>query len=64
MKSKLFLLKAAIPVVPQRVDWIILVAIACAITYQNVQFYMFEYKNSAYFQDANGEFALEVGLMA
>jgi 4-amino-4-deoxy-L-arabinose transferase-like glycosyltransferase len=40
------------------------VAIIVVISYQNVNFYMFEYRRNVYFQDANGEYAMEVGLMA
>ena len=51
-------------IIPERVVVPIFVAIVCIITYQNVNFYMFEYKNRAYFQDANGESIMEIGLMA
>lgn len=34
------------------------------IAYQNVSFYMGEYRINMYFQDANGEYAMEAGLMA
>ena len=34
------------------------------ISYQNISFYMGEYKSKMYFQDANGEYAMEAGLMA
>ena len=50
--------------IPERAVVLILFAIACIITYQNVKFYMYEYRVNAYFQDANGEYAMEVGLMA
>ena len=39
-------------------------AVALIILYQNISFYMFEYRSKGYFQDANGEYAMEVGLMA
>jgi 4-amino-4-deoxy-L-arabinose transferase-like glycosyltransferase len=42
----------------------ILFAAVCIITYQNINFYMFEYRTKMYFQDANGEYAMEIGLMA
>jgi len=42
----------------------IMILIVGIITYQNVNFYMGEYKNHMYFQDANGEYAMEIGLMA
>lgn len=34
------------------------------ITYQNSSFYMGEYRSNMYFQDANGEYAMEASLMA
>jgi len=34
------------------------------ITYQNISYYMGEYRVNTYFQDANGEYAMEAGLMA
>ena len=34
------------------------------IMYQNISFYMGEYRTRMYFQDANGEYAMEAGLMA
>lgn len=51
-------------IVPKRIIVPVLVAIVCVITFQNVQFYMFEYRDNYYFKDANGEFAMEAGLMA
>jgi 4-amino-4-deoxy-L-arabinose transferase-like glycosyltransferase len=51
-------------VIPERVIAPILLATVCIITYQNIDFYMFEYRNNMYFQDPNGEYAMEVGLMA
>jgi 4-amino-4-deoxy-L-arabinose transferase-like glycosyltransferase len=50
--------------IPERVVVPILFVIAGIITYQNVHFYMVEYKNNSYFQDANGEYAMEAALMA
>jgi 4-amino-4-deoxy-L-arabinose transferase-like glycosyltransferase len=50
--------------IPERAVVLILFAIVCTITYQNIKFYMYEYRVKAYFQDANGEYAMEVGLMA
>lgn len=42
-----------------------LLAIIIGFTaYQNINFYMIEYRANGYFQDANGEYAMEVGLMA
>ncbi len=34
------------------------------LTYQNIRYYMGEYRTNMYFQDANGEYAMEAGLMA
>jgi len=51
-------------VIPERVIVPILFATVFIITYQNIDFYMFEYRNNMYFQDPNGEYAMEVGLMA
>jgi 4-amino-4-deoxy-L-arabinose transferase-like glycosyltransferase len=50
--------------VPQRVVVPIFLVIVSVISYQNIKYYMFEYRNNMYFQDANGEYAMEVGLMA
>jgi 4-amino-4-deoxy-L-arabinose transferase-like glycosyltransferase len=50
--------------IPERVVVPILFVMAGIITYQNVHFYMVEYKNNSYFQDANGEYAMEAALMA
>ena len=50
--------------IPERVVVPIFLVIAGIITYQNVHFYMVEYKNNTYFQDANGEYAMEAALMA
>ena len=51
-------------ILPTRMVTPIIVLIVGIITYQNVNFYMVEYKNNMYFQDANGEYAMEIGLMA
>jgi len=51
-------------VIPERAVAPILIAAVCIITYQNINFYMFEYRTKMYFQDANGEYAMEIGLMA
>lgn len=50
--------------IPERAMAPLFLLVAGIITYQNVQFYMVEYKNNSYFQDANGEFAMEAALMA
>jgi 4-amino-4-deoxy-L-arabinose transferase-like glycosyltransferase len=51
-------------IIPVRIIVPIFVLIVGIITFQNVNFYMFEYKNNTYFQDANGECAMEIALMA
>jgi 4-amino-4-deoxy-L-arabinose transferase-like glycosyltransferase len=38
--------------------------VVVAIASVNVQFYLVEYRRNMYFQDANGEYAMEVALMA
>jgi hypothetical protein len=42
----------------------ILLVLTAMIAYQNIRYYMFDYRSHMYFQDANGEFAMEVGEMA
>jgi hypothetical protein len=51
-------------ILPERAVMPLFLVVAGIITYQNVNFYMVEYKNKSYFQDANGEYAMEVALMA
>ena len=51
-------------VVPARLVTPIFILIAGIITYQNVNFYMGDYRKNMYFEDANGEYAMEVSLMA
>ena len=51
-------------IVPERLVAFLFVLVAGVITYQHVNFYMTEYRNNAYFQDANGEYAMEIALMA
>ena len=51
-------------IVPARVVVPLYLLIVGIITYQQVNFYMGEYRSHTYFQDANGEFAMEVALMA
>lgn len=43
---------------------VIIGAIILIISYQNINFYMIEYRADMFFQDANGEFAMEAGLIA
>lgn len=49
---------------PARTVLPIIAIIVGFMTYQNISFYMGEYRTNMYFQDANGEYALEAGLMA
>jgi 4-amino-4-deoxy-L-arabinose transferase-like glycosyltransferase len=51
-------------IVPERVIAPILILLVSIIAYQNINYYMLEYKNNAYFEDANGEYAMEISLMA
>ena len=51
-------------ILPARVVPTILAVIVGIITYQHVYFYMVEYKNEMYFQDAGGEYAMEIGFIA
>lgn len=51
-------------IVPARVVGPSLILLVGVITYQNINYYMVEYQNQAYFEDANGEYAMEVSLMA
>lgn len=51
-------------ILPEKFVAPILVLIVGIITFQNVNFYMVDYKEQMYFQDANGEYAMEVSLAA
>ncbi|HSL27962.1 MAG TPA: glycosyltransferase family 39 protein [Anaerolineales bacterium] len=51
-------------IVPERAAELVFLALVSVITYQNAQFYMIEYRDKAYFADAGGEYAMEIGLMA
>ena len=51
-------------IVSQRASTLLLILSVAIIAFQNVNFYMFEYRTNMYFQDANGEFAMEAGKMA
>jgi hypothetical protein len=42
----------------------IVLVLTTLLAYQNIRYYMFDYRSHMYFQDANGEFAMEVGEMA
>jgi len=49
---------------PERATALIFLAVVSIISYQNINFYMGEYRTNMYFENANGEFAMEVGLLA
>ena len=51
-------------VLPEHLMVPLFVLVVGVITYQNVNFYMVEYRNKNYFEDANGEYAMEVSLIA
>jgi 4-amino-4-deoxy-L-arabinose transferase-like glycosyltransferase len=51
-------------ILPERVVPAIFVVIVGIITYQQVNFYMVEYKNEMYFASDGAEYALEIGFMA
>ena len=51
-------------ILPERLTAPIFILVAGVVSYQNVSFYMGEYKTNNYFQDANGEYAMEIALMA
>ena len=50
--------------VPHRAAIPALLAVVLVIAYQNIEFYMGDYQRNMYFENANGEFAMETGLMA
>ncbi len=50
--------------IKQRAFTPVLVVLSLILMYQNVNYYMFTYRTNMYFQDANGEYAMEVGEMA
>ncbi len=51
-------------IVTERAIVPVCLVVVLVISYQNINFYMFEYRKNMYFQDANSEFAMETGLMA
>ena len=51
-------------IVPKRAAMPAFLAVVLVISYQNINFYMGEYRRNMYFENANGEFAMETGLMA
>ncbi len=50
--------------ISKKMELIIMICISCIITSQQIYFYMVEYRNNVYFQDVNGEFAMEAGVIA
>ena len=51
-------------ILPPRLFSPLLAIFALVIAYQGTRYYMVDYRTHMYFQDANGEFAMEVGRMA
>lgn len=51
-------------IVPERAATSVFLAAVLVISYQNIEFYMGDYRRNMYFENANGEFAMETGLMA
>jgi hypothetical protein len=51
-------------VLPELLKPILIGVVIIVISYQNVNFYMVTYRAESLFQDANGEFAMEAGLIA
>ena len=51
-------------ILPERVLPVIFIVSVGILTYQHVNFYMWEYKNKMYFASDGGEYAMELGLMA
>ena len=48
----------------ERAGTLIFFTVVSIITYHNINFYMVEYRNNMYFENRNGEFAMETGLAA
>ena len=62
--SKIFEYMQKFGILPDKLVASMLAIVIGIISYQNISFYMGEYKSKMYFQDANGEYAMEAGLMA
>ena len=51
-------------IVPERAAIPAFLVVVLVISYQNIKFYMRDYQRHMYFENANGEFAMETGLIA
>ena len=49
---------------PERAPAIIFLVVVSIISYQNINFYLGEYRTRMYFENANGEYAMEASLLA
>jgi len=49
---------------PERASALIFLAVVSIVSYQNINFYMGEYRTRMYFENANGEYAMEASLLA
>ncbi|MEO5887642.1 MAG: hypothetical protein ABIQ77_08265, partial [Anaerolineales bacterium] len=49
---------------PERAVPLVFFAVVSIVSYQNISFYMGEYRTNMYFENANGEYAMETGLIA
>ena len=49
---------------PERASAFIFLAVVSIVSYQNINFYMGEYRTNMYFENANGEYAMEASLLA
>jgi 4-amino-4-deoxy-L-arabinose transferase-like glycosyltransferase len=49
---------------PERAAALIFLGVISIVSYQNINFYMGEYRTRMYFENANGEYAMEAGLLA
>ncbi|HVF24908.1 MAG TPA: glycosyltransferase family 39 protein [Anaerolineales bacterium] len=49
---------------PERASALIFLAVVSMVSYQNINFYMGEYRTKMYFENANGEYAMEASLLA
>ncbi len=49
---------------PERAAALIFLGVVSIVSYQNINFYMGEYRTNMYFENANGEYAMETGLIA
>jgi len=49
---------------PERAAALIFLGVVSIVSYQNINFYMGEYRTNMYFENANGEYAMEASLIA